>query len=589
MKAASQKEGFTPLQKAKSMGAPPLPPSGRAPTIEEMLEWTNLRELPKAVDLQPLYDLVDMREEIYISRLREAVGIRGVSAWVDHRPKIVEMIEWTKAWAEKLGCSEARLVENPKKGEDDTLPPMLLVTFDCETQIPNEQVRTVCAYGHLDVQPAKKADGWDTEPFELTETDDGRLCGRGASDDKGPALSWLWAVEAHRKLGLKLPVRLKLLYEGMEEYGSVGIPEFIASEARPPAKRVDAKKQEVTLDFKDAGWLADVDHFVVSDNQWLSKTTPCLTYGLRGMAYFECVVEGGKSDLHSGVYGGSVHEPLNDLIHLLGTLRAPPKAGGLHHERIRVPGLLDAVPPVTDEERATYKDLDFDVETYHREDVSPGCALEGATKEQVLMARWRFPTLSIHGVEGAFADPGAKTVLPRRVAGKFSIRLVPDMDPESTGRLVKAHLEDQWKNVVGSKYPLKVEMIHGGPAWVSKTENPNYVAAARAVERVFGKKPDLTREGGSIPIANWLESATKINVVLLPTSASNDGAHAQNEKWDRTNLRNAPKILATYLHEIAKLVGPRPALCKCDPPTEEELRTPGAFAFAKGFRCRCEI
>jgi hypothetical protein len=141
MKAASQKEGFTPLQKAKSMGAPPLPPSGRAPTIEEMLEWTNLRELPKAVDLQPLYDLVDMREEIYISRLREAVGIKGVSAWVDHRPKIVEMIEWTKAWAEKLGCSEARLVENPKKGEDDTLPPMLLVTFDCETQIPNEQAR----------------------------------------------------------------------------------------------------------------------------------------------------------------------------------------------------------------------------------------------------------------------------------------------------------------------------------------------------------------------------------------------------------------------------------------------------------------
>jgi hypothetical protein len=141
MKAASQKEGFTPLQKAKSMGAPPLPPSGRAPTIEEMLEWTNLRELPKAVDLQPLYDLVDMREEIYISRLREAVGIKGVSAWVDHRPKIVEMIEWTKAWAEKLGCSEARLVENPKKGEDDTLPPMLLVTFDCETQVPNEQAR----------------------------------------------------------------------------------------------------------------------------------------------------------------------------------------------------------------------------------------------------------------------------------------------------------------------------------------------------------------------------------------------------------------------------------------------------------------
>ena len=112
---------------------------------------------------------------------------------------------------------EARFVENPKKGEDPTLPPLLLITFACETERPPEKVRTVCAYGHLDVQPAKKADGWDTEPFELTEQPDGRLCGRGASDDKGPALSWLWVVEAHRKLGLKLPVRLKLLYEGMEE------------------------------------------------------------------------------------------------------------------------------------------------------------------------------------------------------------------------------------------------------------------------------------------------------------------------------------------------------------------------------------
>ena len=463
----------------------------------------------------------------------------------------------------------------------------MLVTFDCETGRAPERVRTVCAYGHLDVQPAKKSDGWETEPFELTEIED-HLVGRGASDDKGPALSWLWVVEAHRKLGLALPVRLKLLFEGMEEFGSEGMPEFIAREARPPPQKVDATKREIKVDFKNGGWLSDVDHFVVSDNQWLSKTTPCLTYGLRGMAYFEAVVEGPKQDLHSGVYGGSVHEPLNDLVHLLGTLRAPPAAGGLSHERILVPGLLDAVPPVTDVERAMYETLDFDPEAYASQDVT-GAALEGATKEQVLMARWRFPTLSIHGIEGAFSDPGAKTVVPRRVAGKFSIRLVPDMKPEATGALVVKYLEDQWKTTIGSKYALSVKMIHGGPAWVSKTDHPNYVAAARAVARVFGKPPDLTREGGSIPIANWLEDATQINVVLLPTSASNDGAHAQNEKWDKRNCRNAIKVLATYLHEISKLVGPRPALCKCAPPTEEELNTPGAFAFARGFRCRCEI
>ena len=115
------------------------------------------------------------------------------------------------------------------------------------------------------------------------------------------------------------------------------------------------------------------------------------------------------------------------------------------------------------------------------------------------------------------------------------------------------------------------------------------VAASRAVTKVFGKPPDLTREGGSIPVANWLADATGMNVLLLPTSASNDGAHAQNEKWDKEAPVNAVKILATYLHEISKLVGPRPALCKCAPPTAEDLAKPGFFAFAKGFRCKCEL
>ena len=129
---------------------------------------------------------------------------------------------------------------------------------------------------------------------------------------------------------------------------------------------------------------------------------------------------------------------------------------------------------------------------------------------------------------GACGRPGGRTVMPRRVSGKFSIRLVPDMEPEKTGELVKKHLERMWAEEVGSKYKLTVNMIHGGPAWVSSTDHPNYVAATRAVEKVFKRPPDLTREGGSIPVANWLADATGMNVLLLPTSASNDGAHAQN-------------------------------------------------------------
>lgn len=245
------------------------------------------------------------------------------------------------------------------------------------------------------------------------------------------------------------------------------------------------------------------------------------------------------------------------------------------------------MPPVTDAERETYATLDFDVAQYNREDVT-GAQLENATNEKTLMARWRFPTLSIHGIEGAFSDAGAKTVLPGRVSGKFSIRQVPNMESLKTEKLVANYLTEQWA-ALGSKYALEVKMVHGGPAWVSRTDHPNYVAASRAVTKVFGKAPDLTREGGSIPVANWLADATGMNVLLLPTSASNDGAHAQNEKWDRTNCTNAIKVLATYLHEISKLVGPRPALCKCAPPTAEDLAKPGFFAFAKGFSCKCEI
>ena len=473
MQDRAVKEGFQPLQKASTMPTSPRAPPA-APSIDQ-LRLGDLADL-RAQDLSKLYTFAEDREEIYISRLREAVAIKGVSAWVENRPKIVEMLEWAKAWAERLGAAEARFVENPKKGEDATLPPLLLITFAAETNLPHDKVRTVCAYGHLDVQPAKKDDGWDTEPFELTETKDGRLVGRGASDDKGPALSWLWVVEAHRKLNMKLPVRLKLLYEGMEEFGSEGLPEFVAKEAVPPQPRFNDQKREITLDFKNAGWLSDVDHFVISDNQWLAKKTPCLTYGLRGVAYFEVVVSGPAQDLHSGVYGGSVHEPLNDLIHLLATLRHPPSHNGMHHERIRVPGLLDDVPPVTAEERAKYATLDFDVEQYNREDVT-GAQLENASNEKTLMARWRFPTLSIHGIEGAFSDPGAKTVLPRRVSGKFSIRQVLNMTSSRTEALVTSYLESQWA-ALGSKYALEVKMVHGGPAWVSRTDHPNYVAAS---------------------------------------------------------------------------------------------------------------
>jgi nonspecific dipeptidase len=262
-------------------------------------------------------------------------------------------------------------------------------------------------------------DGWDSPPFVLTERD-GKLYGRGSTDDKGPALSWLWVVEAHHALGMPLPVNIKIVYEGMEESGSDGLFEWIQSEATQ--------------------FLKDVDFFCISDNYWLGKTKPCVTYGLRGMAYFQLAVQGAHQDLHSGSFGGSVHEGMTDLIRLMGTLVDTDGT-------ILVDGIMDDVKLLTAEEEALYENLDFNVEEYKDEVKIFSEKLLFDNKKDILLHRWRYPTLSLHGIEGAFSGPGAKTVIPAKVTGKFSLRLVPHQDPQKIEALVKDHIEKEFQKV----------------------------------------------------------------------------------------------------------------------------------------------
>lgn len=251
------------------------------------------------------------------------------------------MMDWCQKWIDKLG-GDSELYENPlkeQKLDDGTtipLPPILLGQFGNDPK-----KKTVCVYGHLDVQPALLSDGWNTEPFELTEID-GKLFGRGSTDDKGPALSWLWMVEAFNELKMDLPVNIKMIYEGMEEYGSEGMFEAVNALAKP------------------GKFLDDVDFFCISDNYWLGKNKPCLTYGLRGMAYFEVGVECGAQDLHSGVYGGTVHEAMIDLVRLMGSLVDP-------DGKILVDGVMKDVAAVTEEEEKMYETIDFDPEEYKKE------------------------------------------------------------------------------------------------------------------------------------------------------------------------------------------------------------------------------
>jgi len=503
---------------------------------------------------------VDENVPLYISRLAEAVAIPSVSSDLpNHLQHVITMIEWCKEHIRNLGGS-AELLPNPNASEAEPLPPILLGTFLAKEDA--DKKKTVCVYGHLDVQPAKMEDGWTSDPFTLTERDE-KLYGRGSTDDKGPALSWLWIVEAHRKLGVDLPVNIKILYEGMEESGSVGMFEAIRELA------------------KEGEFLNDVDFFCISDNYWLGKTKPCLTYGLRGMAYFEVAVRCCEQDLHSGVLGGTVHEGMTDLVQLMASLI---DSSG----KILVDGVMDDVAKVTEEEDALYDTIEFDLEAYKEESKVKSISdkLLHPDKKSLLMARWRYPTLSLHGIEGAFSGAGAKTVIPAECIGKFSLRLVPDQDPAKIEMAVKAHLEKVFASL-NSPNQMRVELIHSAKAWLSDPKHPNYFAAARAIERVYGSKPDYTREGGSIPITGFLENATGMSVCLLPVGSCDDMAHSTDEKYNKSNLINAIKVLGLYLHELGAIKGPKPSHCRCIPLTEEELMIPGAFL--KGFNCKCEL
>nr|XP_033790210.1 cytosolic non-specific dipeptidase [Geotrypetes seraphini] len=477
-------------------------------------------ETSTAPVLRALFKYIEEHQELYVQRLAEWVAIQSVSAWPEKRSEIRRMMEVAAKEIKKLGGS-SELVDNGKQqlpnGSEIPLPPILLASLGSD---PGK--KTVCIYGHLDVQPAELEDGWDSEPFTLEERD-GKLYGRGSTDDKGPVLAWLNSIEAYQKTQQELPVNLKFCLEGMEESGSEGLDDLIFSQ-------------------KDK-FFKDVDYVCISDNYWLGKNKPCITYGLRGICYFFIEVECSNKDLHSGVYGGSVHEAMTDLIALMGSLLD--KKG-----KILIPGIYDTVASLLEEETALYDNIEFDLQEYAK-DIGVHKLLHD-TKEKILMHRWRYPSLSLHGIEGAFSGSGAKTVIPRKVIGKFSIRLVPHMTPEVVEKQVNDYLMRKFSELQ-SPNKCKVHLGHGGKPWVSDFNHPHYMAGRRAMKTVFNVEPDLTREGGSIPVTLTFQEATGKNVMLLPVGAADDGAHSQNEKLNRSNYIQGMKLLGAYLYEVSKL------------------------------------
>ncbi|KAF6087670.1 carnosine dipeptidase 1 [Phyllostomus discolor] len=478
---------------------------------------------PPAGLVQKLFGYIDHHQDEFVQTLKEWVAIESdsVRPVPRLRRELLRMTALAAAALRRLGA-RVDLVDVGSQqlpdGQTLPMPPVILAELGDEPRKP-----TVCFYGHLDVQPAAQADGWLTAPFQLTEVD-GKLYGRGATDNKGPVLAWIHAVSAFRALEEDLPVNVKFVLEGMEEAGSVGLEDLVRRE-------------------KD-GFFARVDCIVISDNLWLSQR-PALVYGTRGNSYFTVEVRCRDQDFHSGTFGGILHEPMADLVALLGSLT---DASG----RILVPGIYDHVAPVTEEERELHAAADLDLAEFRRSAQVERFLFD--TKEEILMHLWRYPSLSIHGIEGAFAEPGTKTVVPGRVTGKFSIRLVPHMETPVVERQVERHLRRVFSER-NSPNQLAVSMVLGLRPWIADVRDSQYLAARRAIETVFGTEPDLIRDGSTIPVARMFQDALQKRVLMLPLGAVDDGEHSQNEKINRQNYIEGSKLFVAFFLEMAQLHG----------------------------------
>lgn len=381
--------------------------------------------------------------------------------------------------------------------------------------VPGKPV--VLMYGHYDVQPPEPLDEWISPPFEPTVRD-GNIYARGATDDKGQMLTHVKGVEAWMKTVGNLPLQVKFLIEGEEEVGSEHITPF-----------VKANREKLACDT-----------IVISDSSQFAAGIPAITYGLRGIAYFELRLRGPKQDLHSGTFGGGVTNPANAICELLAALKD--KDG-----RIQVPGFYDDVVPLSDRERAEFRSLPLTDEEFMKS--LSVKSLHGEAGFTSIERRWARPTCDINGLTSGYQGEGAKTVLPARASAKFSFRLVPDQDPHKIAASLRKFLE--------ARLPPGIEMElvdhHGAPGIVVPLDSPYIRAAAAAIKVGFGKAPVYIREGGSIPIVNTFARELQADALLLGWGQNDDNTHSPNEKFNLDDYHRGTLSSAQLLEELAKL------------------------------------
>jgi acetylornithine deacetylase/succinyl-diaminopimelate desuccinylase-like protein len=445
----------------------------------------------------------------FVTELVEFLRIPSISAQPTHTADVRRNAEHLAGAAREAGLTTVEVVET--QGH-----PAVYAERIVDPALP-----TVLVYGHHDVQPVDPLDEWVSPPFE-PQVRDGRLYARGAVDDKGQVYMHLKAIEAHLRTRGELPVNLRLIVEGEEEIGSVHFDEL-----------VDSLRERLVADVA-----------VVSDTGIFARGVPSLTVGLRGLCGVEVYVRGPSLDLHSGVFGGAVQNPVEALARMLASLKDP--ATG----RVTVPGFYDDVVPPTAEERAGYASLPFSEDDFR---AAAGGITETVGEEgwTILERRWVRPTLEINGIWGGYQGEGSKTIIPAQAGAKISCRLVPAQKPEVVSELVASAL----RAAAPPGVTVEVVVKHGGNPVVTPADHPAVRAASRAMAAVFGKDPVVIREGGSIPPVELFQRVLGIQSVLVGVGLPDDQIHAPNEKFDLDHYAMGVRVLAHLWDEIAEELG----------------------------------
>lgn len=450
-----------------------------------------------------LAEFIDARREQHLAELNDFLRIPSVSAKSEHKPDIERAARWVADHLRTAGFKTVEIVPT-------ALHPLVYAE---SLEAPGKP--TILFYGHYDVQPAEPLHLWTSPAFEPAVRD-GNIYARGTADDKGQVHIHLKALQALHDLQGRFPINVKVMIEGEEEVGSVSLWSF-----------VQKNKEKLRADA-----------LIVSDTSMLAKGVPSITYGLRGLNYYQIELTGPQRDLHSGVYGGAVPNPLSILAELFAKLHDK-------NFRVTVPGFYDGVTRLSKSERKALNALPWNRKAFQAAVGAPGyCGEKGfTTVEQI----WTRPTLELNGMWGGYQGEGAKTVIPSKAYAKFSTRLVPGQDPARIAKLVEKHVRKLLPKAVTCKF----DVLSTGKPWLASYAAPIFQKAQAGLEKGFHKKAVFIREGGSIPFVTQMHDTFKVPCVLIGFGLPDENAHAPDEHLYLENYFGGIKAIAHFYQDLA--------------------------------------